>query len=214
MDLVMRFREWAETGAIGLILDLRGAGGSDNDATKSIASLFCPGNTLLGSIRDRNDQDVRVYRSPESNPVTIPAILLVDADTHGMAEVLAATLRDASSSVLIMGQPTSGDMNLREVIELPGGDLLWIATRKLVTATGRIYDGREGLHPDLLVPKPASPELFFEPILEPGRREILDVEYVDAALRRRVRADPALRLAADLVIGLKALEMHPGAAAR
>ncbi|HMP74161.1 MAG TPA: S41 family peptidase [Kiritimatiellia bacterium] len=213
MDVVMRLREWTETGAVGLILDLRGAGGGDAASAASIAGVFCPGGTLLGSFRDRQDQDVSVHRSPASNPVKVPGILLVDEETYGQAEILAAVLKDAAPGVLVVGESTSGDLNLREPVQLPGGERLWIATRKLVTATGRTYDGREGVEPDLVAPSVPTAEPFFEPSLEPGRREVLEVERTDTALRRRTRGDAALRLATDILIGLNALDFSSGGGA-
>lgn len=204
-DAVMRLREWSETGAIGVILDLRGAGGADVDAAMSIAALFCPAGSLVCTVRDRDDQDLAVHRCDETSPIDVPAILLIDEQTHGLAEALAGSLRDAADRVLLVGQPTAGDFGIREVVELPTGHHIRIATRKLVTVTGATFDGREGVTPDVAVDARRGAPPAYDPEPVAGRREVLSEEWEDRSLRQRTRGDRALQHAVDILLGLDAL---------
>ncbi|MCB1070840.1 MAG: PDZ domain-containing protein [Kiritimatiellae bacterium] len=206
-DTVMRLREWSETGSAGLILDLRGAGGADPDAAMSIAALFCPGGSLVYTVRDRNDQDLLVQRCDQTSPLRIPAILLIDRYTHGLAEALAGALKDASSGVLLLGETTSGDLGLREFVTLPAGQTLRIATRKLVTVSGTTYDGTAGVIPDIHIPSEPAILSDYDPEPVMGRRAVLTEEWEDRSLRQRTRGDQVLQRAVDILLGMRALNL-------
>lgn len=208
--VVSTLRGWAETGRFGFVLDLRGAGGGDLEAVTTIGSLFARGGSLLCAFRDRQDQDVSVHKAMEGDPLETPVLVLVDGATTGAAEVLAAVLADSVRGVLLLGTPTAGDPLIRDLVELPGGRTIYLAHRRLVTADGTVYDGRAGITPDVVSTNLVERVADYEPEAMPDRRATLPQEIEDRGLRDRLRGDPVLRQAVDVLLGLKALNIRAG----
>jgi carboxyl-terminal processing protease len=210
-DIVSALRGWAETGRAGVVLDLRGAGGADAQGVADTASLFAESGALLFTFRDAQDQDIGVgaYKSSSSLLLNMPAMILIDEETRGSSELLAAALAGSTRGVMLIGSVSSGDPMVREVQDLPDGSHLYLATRRLVVADGRIYNGSEGVKPDLVVAPMAVPASEYEP--EPateGQKELSSEEKEDQLLRERVRGDETLRRAVDVLLGLKALNIR------
>jgi carboxyl-terminal processing protease len=208
-DIVSTMRGWAETGRAGVVMDLRGAGGADAQSAADAASLFAESGALLFTFRDAQGQDIGAYKSNSSLPLNMPAMILIDEETRGSSELLAATLAGRRRGAMLIGSVTSGDPLVRDVLDLPDGDHLYLASKRLVVADGRIYTGSEGVKPDLIVAPTAAPEIDYEP--EPvtdGKKEISDEEKEDKLLRERIRGDETLRRAVDVLLGLKALNIR------
>lgn len=209
-DVADRLRAWAEAGRFGFVLDLRGAGGGDLASVTPLAGSFATPGSLLYAVRDRQDQDLEVAKAPAGAPLDTPIMVLVNRATVGAAEVLAAVMADSVRGALLVGEATGADPLVREASELPGGDLLYLATRRVVTAGGLIYDGARPVAPDLVVSPAAGADDRYETAGGPDRRATLDVELGDRALRDRIRGDAALRRALDVLLGLKALNIRAG----
>lgn len=209
-SIVSTLRGWSETGRYGFILDLRGATGDDLSAVEAVGSLFARAGSLLFSFRDRQEQDVSIHKALSGDPLATPVVVLVDETTSGAAEVLAAVLADSVRGALLIGSTTAGDPLIRDVVELPQGRQLYLATRRLVTAEGTVYDGRAGVAPDVVAPAQAAAADYYEPEAMPDRRATLPQEGEDRALRDRWRGDAALRQAVDVLLGLKALNIRAG----
>jgi len=207
-EVVSTLRGWAETGRFGFVLDLRAAGGDDLASIVPIGSLFARGGDLLFTFRDLDEQDLSVHKAEEGDPLETPMLVLVDERTTGAAEVLAAVLADSTRGALLVGAPTGGDALVREALTLPSPDLLYISTRQLVTAQGARYSGAATVEPDLVVTGRGVRADGFEADPEHDRRETLDVELTDRALRDRIRGDEALTRAIDVLLGLKALNIR------
>ena len=208
-DLVSTLRGWAETGRAGVVLDLRGAGGGDAQSAADTASLFAESGAFLFTFRDAQDRDIGVYKSNSSLPLHMPAMILVDKKTRGSSELLAAALAGSARGIMLIGSVTSGDPLVREVLDLPDGKHLYLASKRLVVADGKIYNGGEGVKPHLVVAPTAVPAIDYEP--EPvagGEKELSDEEKEDTLLRERVRGDETLRRAVDVLLGLKALNIR------
>lgn len=208
-DIVSALRGWAETGRAGVVLDLRGAGGADAQSVADTASLFAESGALLFTFRDPQDQDLETYKSSASLLLNMPAMILIDEETRGAAEVLAAALAGSTRGVMLIGSVSSGDPLVREVQPLPAGGHLYLATKRLVVADGKIYNGSEGVKPDLVVAPTALPVSEYEP--EPStdnQKELSSEEKEDKLLRERVRGDETLRRAVDVLLGLKALNIR------
>lgn len=204
-------RAWAAEERAGAILDLRGAGGDDVEGVASLAGLFASPGSLLFSFRDRDGNELASHRAPaDAAPLAIPLIVLVDARTAGAAELFAAVASDSLLGSLVVGRATAGDPSIREGLPLPGGHVLYIATRHAVTGNGLLLDGTEGLAPNLPVSaRPGRTE--YEPDGAGDRRQRLEEEALDRALRDRIRGDDDLQRAVDVVLGLKALNIRPKA---
>ncbi len=208
-DIVSALRGWAETGRSGVVLDLRGAGGADAQSAADTASLFAESGALLFTFRDPQDQDLETYKSSASLLLNMPAMILIDEETRGASEVLAAALAGSTRGVMLIGSVSSGDPLVREVQPLPAGGHLYLATKRLVVADGKIYNGSEGVKPDLVVAPTALPVSEYEPEPSPdNQKELSSEEKEDKLLRERVRGDETLRRAVDVLLGLKALNIR------
>lgn len=202
-------REWGAAKFAGGILDLRGASGNDVQSAAAIASPFASPGSLLFSFRDRDGNTVTNYQAGETAPIDLPLMLLVDEKTAGASEVLTASAVDSLRGVLVIGRTTAGDPGIREGVPVRDDQVLYIATRRLVTGNGRVYDGQSGVSPNVSVaPRAASSD--YEPEPGPDRRLRLDEEASDRALRDRIRGDAVLQRAVDVLLGLKALNIRPG----
>ena len=207
-DMVSTMRGWAETGRAGMVLDLRGAGGADAQGAADTASLFAESGSLLFTFRDAQDQDIGVYKSNASLMLNMPTMVLIDENTRGAAEVLAAALAGSARGIMLIGSVSRGDPLVREIQDLPGGGHLYLTSKRLVVANGKTYNGRDGVTPDLVV-APSAPVDEYEP--EPpaeGQKELSSEEKEDKLLRDRVRGDETLRRAVDVLLGLKALNIR------
>ena len=209
-DVVSRVRAWSENNRDGIVLDLRGAGGFDAASVMQVASLFSRSGQFLFAFRDHLHQDLESFRAAEGNPVELPVMVLIDRETHGAAEVLAAVINGSAPSALLIGEPTAGDFMLRDAQPV-AGQQLYFTTRVLNTADGLRYTGQHGLDPAIPIGEREKDTRDYEPPVNLlDRRATLDVEARDAALRRRVRGDGALERAVDMLIGLKSLNKAPG----
>lgn len=202
-------RNWTAKSKSGVILDLRRAGGDDLESVRTIASLFARPGDLLFSLRDRSDQDISVFKATDGKPLGVPVMAVVDHETSGASEVLAAVLNDSVKGAMLVGRTSHADPLVREYVKLQSGDLLYIATKQIVTADGSRQNGRTGVKPDVQVASAGSlAEYDAEPVAD--RRQLLEQELQDYALRGRIRGDAALRRAVDILLGLKALNIGSG----
>lgn len=207
-ELVPLLRGWAAAGREGVILDLRDAGGADVDSVVAVASLFAPLGAMLFSFRDPANQDISVHKAAVGAVMDMPAMVLVDERTTGAAEVLAAALAGSVRGAMLIGSTTAADPLVREKVPLPDGEQLYITTRRLVVADGTTYDGREGVHPDVVVDAGLAAPVEYEPEPAAGKEYVSDEMKEHRLLRQRVRGDATLQRAVDVLLGLKALDIR------
>ena len=128
----------------GLVLDLRFVGGQDYAAAAQVADRFIGTERLLlrwGSGEARS--------TAKTNHFVQPLAILVNAQTAGAAEALAAVLRDAEVG-LVIGARTAGQAGIFKDFTLSGGTRLRVATA-LVTAGENKTLPATGIVPDILV---------------------------------------------------------------
>jgi carboxyl-terminal processing protease len=206
-DIVSALRGWAETGRFGVVIDLRGAVGSDLASVAEIASLVATSEAQLYSFQDAAGQDLEVVRATVGSPAAMPIMLLTDGQTAGSPEVLAAVMAESVRGAMVIGSVTYGDPMVREPVDLPTGEILYIATRRLATAAGNVHAG--AITPDIAVEESKGSGSDYEPELTSSeRRVVLEKEYADRALRDRLRGDEVLKRAVDVLLGLKALNIR------
>lgn len=228
-------RELAELNASnqlkGLVLDLRFATGRDLAAAGQLAQWFVGGNRPLMAWKGRK------WAAPAAAPgFQGPLILLVNGQTRGAPEVLAAILREQVTAVVI-GAPTRGETAEYREIPLSHGQIL-----RLAVAAVTIGDGLPlkpgGLRPDILVAVTEREErAYVDNPYRPGeggtdtasRPRLNEAELVrmkreatesEAPARSRSAArlepaapvvrDPALARGLDLLKGLSVLKLGRG----
>jgi carboxyl-terminal processing protease len=87
-------------------------------------------------------------------PQSLPLVVLIDADTYWVAEVLAAALSEAGRARLV-GTRTARQGAYGRPYAVPGGGALFIKTGRLITAKGVLLE-QTGVSPDVVVPLRAA----------------------------------------------------------
>lgn len=204
----------------GLMLDLRYAAGTDQKAAARAANLFLATERLLLTV------DGEAQRSTaKTNAIQLPTAILVNRETSGAAELLAALLRQNQVGLLI-GTATTGGIRQFKEFPLSTGQRLRIATGETKLGDGQAMPAT-GLRPDIAVAVGAEEEKTFytEPYRVPGKATGTNTagRINEAELVRRLNAgenldahplvtasavatpqvrDPALARALDLLKGL------------
>jgi len=140
-------------GLRGLILDLRWCPGGMLDGSRKTAELFL-GEGTIATIQYRN-QPEDVYRSTnEDKHNDFPIVVLINSDSTGGAELIAAALQDHHRAVLI-GQRTHGKGNVQKlrplgtiVLKVTSGTILRPNGQPLHRFPDSQPDAPWGVHPD------------------------------------------------------------------
>jgi Peptidase family S41 len=136
---------WSSTNPpAGLVLDLRFAASEDYPAAAGVADLF------QSNVRPLLHWGGEVLKSREKpDAIRCPVAVLVNRETVGAAEALAAILRDTGVA-LILGNPTAGGAMIGQEFPLKDGRKLRVATLPLKIGEGVELSAR-GLSPDIAV---------------------------------------------------------------
>lgn len=140
-------------GLRGLILDLRWCPGGELFGSARTAELFL-GEGTIATVRYRN-QPEEVFRSTsEGKPNDFPMVVLINGDSKGGAEMIAAALQDHHRAVLV-GQRTHGKGNVQKLRPL-GTIAIKVTSGTIARPNGkplhRFPDSKPddpwGVHPD------------------------------------------------------------------
>ena len=206
-EIAAMLEKWQAAGKFGAILDLRGADGTAEGEIPAVAARFAPEGEVLYTLNDRQGKEIVSVKAAAAPPESLPLMVLVDEETSGAAELLAAVLGGGVKGAMLIGRETAGDPMIREPRKLSTGRYALLATRQLKTPDGAEYSGTGGVAPDVVITASALDETVYEPdapVLRKGKT-MSDEEKDDKALRDRTRNDTYLRRAADVLLGLKAL---------
>jgi carboxyl-terminal processing protease len=143
----------ADNSGAPLLVDLRGVVSLTPESAVRIAGLFFPGGPVL-RLATRSGREESLGAAP-GKPIALPrqVFVLVDGSTAGVGEALAAVLKEKAGAVLC-GRTTYALGALPEVVPLPHGGSVLLATRELQTAGGVSWS-EKGLTPDkILAPQP------------------------------------------------------------
>lgn len=133
-----------------VILDLRATpAGSEFAQAAEVCKRFCPKGKVLFTVKKPTLREEQILTSKEDPKFTRLLVTLVDADTAGAAEIIAAVLRTYAKAMVI-GQRTRGEAVEYAELSLPSGKLLRVAVAEaaLPDATP-VFPG--GVKPDLTV---------------------------------------------------------------
>jgi len=128
----------------GVILDLRYASGDDYASAAATAELFVKKDQPL-----LNWGNGMVRSKDKSDAISLPVAVLVNRQTVGAAEALAAVLRETGAG-LILGSRTAGQAMIAQEFPLKNGERLRIATAPIELGNGSTLSG-QGLKPDIAV---------------------------------------------------------------
>lgn len=140
----------------GLVLDLRFSEGSDFASAVAVADLF------VAKERPLLDWGDGMVKSKEkANAIRLPVAVLVNRETVGATEALAAMLRDAGAG-LILGRPTAGGAMMTREFTLKTGQRLRVASTPIKLGNGAAIPA-SGLQPDIEVTVNSRDErVYFE----------------------------------------------------
>ncbi len=128
----------------GLVLDLRFTTGRDYEAMADVASRFVEKGRLLVKLSGKS-----IESSDRGRSIPLPLTILVNSETAGSAEVLAAVLNESKAALLI-GSNTAGDAHSYRDFPLSDGRMLKIATGAIELANGKTLSA-QGVVPDIAV---------------------------------------------------------------
>jgi C-terminal processing protease CtpA/Prc len=128
----------------GLVLDLRYSSGDDYLAAAAAADLFVRKEQTLLFWGTKP-----VQSKEKKDAITIPVALLVNKQTAGAPEALAALMRQTGAG-LILGGVTAGRAMIAQEFPLKNGERLRIATSPIVMGDGSSVSS-QGLKPDIAV---------------------------------------------------------------
>ena len=133
----------------GFIIDLRNCPGGILQSVIDVAGLFLPYNTLIGSLETRraSSQKQKLFTSARSLKhgdvssilKTIPLIVLVNHNTEGGAELLAAALKESGRATII-GNATAKKGDVQKIIPLSDESFLKLTTHIMVTSSGNLIN--------------------------------------------------------------------------
>lgn len=130
----------------GLVLDLRFAGGSDYLAAANVVDRFL--STETTTLIWGDNQGVSTVKS---NAWTRPVAVLLNHDTRGAAEALAAALRQQRLGILIGGRTAGSAAVFKEVpLKNESGNRLRLAIAAVKTADGQVLPA-SGIESDIQV---------------------------------------------------------------
>jgi carboxyl-terminal processing protease len=193
---------------LGLILDLRDANGRDLHTVKLIAELFAEKDLTLFTLANRGDQGGQVFTSEQQQDLSLPAMVLVNKQTTGAAELLAAVLQASGRGAMVLGEHTPGDFALRDFSALADGHQLYVVGKTITLSSGQVLDGSVGLLPDILVADADLPTPEKSTRFRSARKNTKEEDALNESLQIRVQNDAVLQRAVDVLLGLKALNFR------
>lgn len=213
--LSRQLADWAGKGAEGIVLDLRGnVSPNDYEGAARVAGFFLARGTVLFQAREA-DGAPRVYPSPSAGVLPrLPLLVLVNRETAGAPEALAAVLHGAGA--LVIGQPTAGTAAIYGEDQLSSGEVIQYAADPILLPDGAPL-WRHPIEPDLAVAAGGTQETE---ALQAIDRHDVDAVIREAAPRHRLSEAALMEgdnpewdafLAAHEAAGPKAAETKPPA---
>ena len=137
---------------LALILDLRSNPGGSEEAASDVVGQFLPPGSLFIYQEDRNGERREHYVREDLDRFDLgemPIVVLVNEQTIGEAEAVAAVLQETGRAVLL-GTETFGKGATYIFEELADGSAIYIPTLRWYTPSGKRL-GRDRVQPDIPV---------------------------------------------------------------
>ncbi len=136
-------------GLRALVLDLRQNDFGGLREVDQIASAFLPNRSSIYVVRGRESLTARTGGTPKI-PLSLQVVVLVDADTKWVAEILASAFSESGRARLV-GMRTARTGGFGWSFDIPGGGVLLIKTSRVLTGKGVLLE-KNGVTPDVDVP--------------------------------------------------------------
>jgi len=196
-ELRQAIKKLDEQGMRQLILDLRGNPGGLLDQAIDVAGEFLPRGQVVVSVKGRTEySDPVVYKSSDSEPSTVPLVILINRNTASASEIVAGAIQDHGRG-LIVGETSFGKGLVQRIFQLPFNTGLTLTTARYYTPYGRSLqrDYSSGSLYDYYTRHDAS-ELEAHPSASPGN---LNSPLALASPTPHPQTGPAVKTAAGRV---------------
>jgi carboxyl-terminal processing protease len=142
-DLADLLTHLQDDGLAGLVLDLRWSPGGFLDEAIGVAGLFL-GDCVIASIKTREREDTKHFNTQTKRFRKLPLVVLVNEQTAGGSELIAAALQDHGRAV-IAGQRTLGKASVQTAlyIDVPGANVK-LTSGEFVRPSGKNLPRRPG----------------------------------------------------------------------
>lgn len=144
-----------DSGAVGIIFDLRGNPGGLLTSVASVLSYIAPTGTKLASFSNGSAPLYATHGDslePTDNVYTLPSVILIDYDTASAGELFTSAMRDFARDgrikVSIMGKTSRGKGVMQSRVSFLDGGTLTMTTALYNPPSGENYDG-VGIIPDV-----------------------------------------------------------------
>ncbi len=125
-------------GMTSLLFDLRDNPGGLLRQAVQVAETFLPRGVEIVSVRGRDGRyQPQVYRSENSEPESMPMVVLINGDTASASEIVAGAMQDKGRA-WIVGEESFGKGLVQTVFRLRGGTGLALTTARYFTPSGRL----------------------------------------------------------------------------
>jgi carboxyl-terminal processing protease len=166
-----------DSGARGLILDLRNnLGGAWDDAVE-VCDLFLD-EGMIATIKGRTDDKERTdeYFAGKGKYTEIPLVVLINGFSASASELVAGALKDNNRAILI-GERSYGKGVVQALYELSDGSGIKFTTAKYFLPSGLSIEG-VGLKPDITVEleQDATEDVQLDKALEEIKALISEIE--------------------------------------
>jgi len=152
MKMQEAMREYVNSGATKLILDLRGNPGGYLQSAVAIASYFLPAGEVVVREQYGDGRSEDVYRSQGKtlrDRAPEEMVVLVDGGSASASEILSGALKEHNVATII-GSTTFGKGSVQELVDLAGGSSLKVTVARWLTPEGHSIS-EQGLEPNITI---------------------------------------------------------------
>jgi C-terminal processing protease CtpA/Prc len=170
-------KNFGEKSVGAVILDLRGVPEEKGlDGGVVFAKRFCPKGAVLFTVQKPNSNQERIVTNDSAPVFGGILVVLVDKDTRGAAEVLAATLRDNVGAMVVGSQTAGAAVEFAEFPLGAGCSVRVAAAQALLPKSGALFP--QGISPDIAVSldRETRDKIFNQASKEGADRVAFDVE--------------------------------------
>jgi carboxyl-terminal processing protease len=139
----------SETGAKGLIIDLRGNPGGIQNIVVKVASHFLTDGIVLTEVDRDGTRTPFGVTGIAPKVLDLPMVVLVDENSASASEVFSGALQDHGRA-LIAGTTTYGKGSVNILQHLSDGSGIYITIARWLTPRGRLIEGK-GIAPDQIL---------------------------------------------------------------
>lgn len=140
--------EIINSGAEGIILDLRNNPGGLLNRTIDIAGWFLEKGQVVLTEQDKNLEKTSYKADGPASFANVPTVILINKGTASSAEILTGAIKDNRSKVIVLGETSFGKGLVQRIINFEDGSTLKVTTTKWYTPKGELIQDK-GIKPDI-----------------------------------------------------------------